>query len=217
MAEVQTTAMVGHPEPIEHAEPTALLLNPGGWVALAMIVVFALLIWQKVPSAIGKALDKKIDAIRGQLAEAESLRKEAEALKAEYTAKAAEAEKEAAAMVERAKHEAEAIRMEAEALKAEYAAKAADAEKEAAAMVERARQEADALIEKARKDADALVERRGRMAEEKIAAEERAAIQQLRSVASDVATRAAARLIAERVDAKADSSLVDKAIKELGR
>ena len=181
MAEVQTTAMVGHPEPIEHAEPTALLLNPGGWVALAMIVVFALLIWQKVPSAIGKALDKKIDAIRGQLAEAESLRKEAEALKAEYTAKAAEAEKEAAAMVERAKHEAEG------------------------------------LIEKARKDADALVERRGRMAEEKIAAEERAAIQQLRSVAADVATRAAARLIAERVDAKADSSLVDKAIKELGR
>ena len=180
MAEVQTTAMVGHAPAAEH-EATALFLNPGGWVALAMIVVFALLIWQKVPSAIGKALDKKIDAIRGQLAEAESLRKEAEALKAEY------------------------------------AAKSATAEKEAAAMVERARQEADALIEKARKDADALVERRSRMAEEKIAAEERAAIQQLRSAAADAATQAAARLIPERVDSKADSSLVDKAIKELGR
>ena len=95
MAEVQTTAMVGHAPAAEH-EATALFLNPGGWVALAMIVVFALLIWQKVPSAIGKALDKKIDAIRGQLAEAESLRKEAEALKAEYAAKAATAEKEAA-------------------------------------------------------------------------------------------------------------------------
>lgn len=181
MADIQTTEMVGHAPAAEHAEPTALLLNPGGWVALAMLVVFALLIWQKVPSAIGKALDKKIDAIRGQLAEAEALRKEAEALKAEYAAKSATAEKEAAAMVERAKNEAEA------------------------------------LIEKARKDADALVERRSRMAEEKIAAEERAAIQQLRSAAADAATRAAARLIAERVDSKADSSLVDKAIKELGR
>jgi F-type H+-transporting ATPase subunit b len=181
MAEVHASTTVPQPAPAEHAEPSFWGLNPGGWVALAMLVVFALLIWQRVPRAIGKALDKKIDAIRGQLAEAENLRKEAEALKAEYEAKAKAAEKEAAAMVERARHEA------------------------------------DALIEKARKDADALVERRGRMAEEKIAAEERAAVQQLRATAADAATSAAARLIAERLDADKDSALVDKAIKELGR
>lgn len=150
-------------------------------ISIAMIVVIIILIWQKVPAAIGKALDSKINAIREQLAEAETLRKEAEALKAEYEKKAAKAEKEAAAMVKRA------------------------------------RQEADALIEKARKDADALVERRGRMAEEKIAAEERAAVQQLRSAAADVATRAAARLIAERVDAKTDSALIENAIRDLGK
>lgn len=181
MANPHTTAMVGQPEAPEHAEPTAFFLNPGGWVALAILIVFVLLIWKKVPAAVGKALDKKIDAIREQLAEAEALRKEAEALKVEYAAKAAAAEKEAAAMVERARHEAEA------------------------------------MLEKARKDADALVDRRTRMAEDKIASEERAAVQQLRAAAADAATRAAAQLIAERVDGQADSALVDNAIKELGR
>ena len=165
----------------EHALPALLGLTPPMWIALAMIVVLAILVWKRVPAAIGKALDKKIGAIRDQLAEAEALRKEAEDLKAEYARKAGEAEKEAAAMVERARHEA------------------------------------DALIEKARKDADALVERRGRMAEEKIAAEERAAIQQLRAAAAEAATRAAARLIAERVDAERDAALVDQAIKQLGK
>ena len=181
MANQATTETVGHAPSGEQAEPTAFSLNPGGWVALAVIAVFLILIWQKVPGAVAKALDKKIAGIREQLSEAETLRKEAEALKAEYAAKAAAAESEAAAMVERARHEA------------------------------------DMLLEKARKDADALVERRGRMAEEKIAAEERAAVQKLRASAADAATRAAARLIAEQVDAKADSALVDKAISELGK
>ena len=91
------------------AEPTYLGLNPGGWVALAMIVVIAIMIWKKVPAAIGKALDSKIALIRDQLAEAESLRKEAEALKAEYEKKAKSVDKDRAALLERAKHEAEEI------------------------------------------------------------------------------------------------------------
>src|SRR5919197_450766 len=88
-------------------EPTFLGLYPGGWVALAMLTVFAILIWKKVPGAIGKALDDKIKLIRDQLAEAESLRKEAEALKAEYEAKSASADKDRDALLERAKHEAD--------------------------------------------------------------------------------------------------------------
>lgn len=165
----------------EHMLPTLLGLTPPMWIALAMIVVFAILIMQKVPQAIAKALDKKIDGIREQLAEAEALRNEAEALKAEY------------------------------------AAKAAAAESEAAAMVERARAEADALIEKARKDADSMVERRTRLAEEKIAAEERAAVQQLRSAAAESAALAAARLISDRIDPKTDKALIDSAIAGLGK
>ena len=78
-------------------------------VALAMVVVIALLLWKKVPSAIGRSLDEKIALIAAQLAEAEQLRKDAEALKAEYEAKAKAAEADAAAIVERAHHDAEGI------------------------------------------------------------------------------------------------------------
>ena len=160
-------------------EPTFLGLNPGGWVALAMIVVIAIMIWKKVPAAIGKALDSKIALIRDQLAEAETLRKEAEALKAEYEAKSASADKDREALLERARHEAEEI------------------------------------VAKAKTDAEALIGRRTRMAEDKIAAEERSAVEQLRAAAADAATKAAARLIAERHDASTDSKLVDQAITEI--
>src|SRR6185503_3423890 len=91
------------------AEPTAFGLNPGAWVAIAVLIVFALLAWKKVHHAVGKALDDKIALIRDQLAEAEALRKEAEALKAEYEKKSRSAEKDRKALLERAKHEAEEI------------------------------------------------------------------------------------------------------------
>ena len=92
-----------------HAEPTAFGLDASGWVALAMVAVFVLLIWKKVPAAIGRSLDKKIDAIRQQLDEAAQLRAAAEALRSEYEAKSAQADAEAATMIERARHEAEGI------------------------------------------------------------------------------------------------------------
>lgn len=108
MSELQTTETVGH-APADEGEPTFLGFDAGGWVAWAMIVVFAILLWKKVPAAISRALDSKIELIRGQLAEAEELRKEAEALKAEYEAKAKSVDKDRAALLERAKHEAEEI------------------------------------------------------------------------------------------------------------
>ncbi len=54
------------------------------------------------------------------------------------------------------------------------------------------------------------------MAEEKIAAEERSAIAQLRASATNAAILAAANLIAEHNDAANDARLVDSAIAELG-
>ena len=97
-----------------HAEPTALGFDASGWVAWAMIAIFALMIWKRVPAAIGKALDRKIAGIRQQLDEAGQLRAEAEALRAEYEAKAAQADAEAATMIERARTEAEGIVRQAE-------------------------------------------------------------------------------------------------------
>ena len=165
----------------EHAEPAAFgLITAPMFIALAMIFVIALIVWKKVPAAIGKALDSKIDVIRNQLAEAESLRKDAEELKAEYEAKSKAADKEAATIVERARHEAETI------------------------------------VAQAKDNAEALVERRQRMAEDKIAAEERHAVEQLRATAAEAAREAAARLIRERVDEKADEALVGDAIRGIG-
>ena len=100
---------VEHAPDAAHAEPTAFGLTAPMFIGLAMLVVIALMIWKKVPGAIGKALDAKIAVIRDQLAEAEALRKEAEALKAEYQAKAESAEAEAAAVVERAHREAQEV------------------------------------------------------------------------------------------------------------
>ena len=84
-------------------------------------------------------------------------------------------------------------------------------------MIERAHGEAGNIVAKAKTDAEALIERRGRMAEDKIAAEEQAAVKQLRAVAADAASRAAARLIAERHDPKTDEQLVDRTIAELAK
>src|SRR5918998_1010757 len=104
-----------HAPDAAHAEPTALGLDATQWVSLAMLVVFAIMIWKKVPAAIGRALDKKIAVIREQLDEARQLRAEAEALKAEYQAKAAAADAERETMLERARQEAAGIVEQAKA------------------------------------------------------------------------------------------------------
>jgi F-type H+-transporting ATPase subunit b len=167
--------------PTHEVEATAFGLTAPAFIALAMIVVVAILIWKKVPGAIAGALDAKIETMKGQLAEAENLRKEAEALRDEYEAKAK------------------------------------SVEGERTALLARARKEAEEIVAKAESDAKALVERRGRMAEDKIASEQRAAVEQIRATASDAAARAAARLIAERHDADSDARLVSQAIGEIGR
>lgn len=146
------------------------------WVALAMVAVIALMVWKKAPSAIGKSLDDKIALIRAQLAEAEAVRKEAEALRAEYE--------------KRVK----------------------DAAKESKAILDRAEAEAQGIVAKAEEDSKALVARRQAMAEAKIAAEERAAIDELRATAAKAATAAATKLIADKHDARADKALIDQAI-----
>ncbi len=103
-----------HGGPAEHGLDPAIggaggYLNATTIVSVAMAVFLAVLIWKKVPALIGKALDGKIDAIKSQLDEAAKLRAEAEALKAEYQAKLANAEKDAEALRERAEEEAKLL------------------------------------------------------------------------------------------------------------
>jgi len=160
-------------------EPEIFGLGAAWFVSAAMVAVFAILIWKRVPTMIGKGLDKKIASIRDQLQEAAQLRAEAEALKAEYEAKAAAADAEAATMIERARHEAEAI------------------------------------VAQATTDTAALIERRTRIAEDKIAAAERAAVDEVRARAASAAAAAATEIISEDLDASTDKKMVDQAISSL--
>ncbi|MFW2829341.1 F0F1 ATP synthase subunit B [Sphingomonas sp. ID0503] len=169
------TTTEAHGEGAEHVNPTALGFDATWYVALAMVAVIVIMLIQKVPAAIGRALDKKIAGIRANLDESQRLREEAEALKAEYEAKAAAAEKEAAdirahaeteaaALVAQAKVDAEALverrtRMAEDkigaaerAAVAEVRAKAADAAAKAAAAVISQHHDANAdraLVDKA--------------------------------------------------------------------
>lgn len=117
------------------------------------------------------------------------------------------------ARLEEAKH----LRAEAEALRDEYAKKIASVEQQAAEMIAHADEEAKALVAKAEADAAELVKRRTKMAEDKIAAAERAAVNAVRARAADAAAKAAAAIIAEKHDAAADKALVDKTIAGLNR
>jgi F-type H+-transporting ATPase subunit b len=110
----------------DHAAPGAFgieALGPGFFVALAMLVVFAIMLRAKVPALIAGMLDAKIGEIRKQLDEARQLRAEAAALRDDYVKKAAEAEQDIAAM-------------------------RASAERHAAEIVEKAKTDAAALIER---------------------------------------------------------------------
>ena len=98
-----------------HAAPAALGLEPGGWVALSMLVLILFAIFgAKVHKMLAGGLDSGIAEIRKQLDEAKALRAEAEALRQEYADKIAGAEKDAAAMIDNARREAEAIVARAE-------------------------------------------------------------------------------------------------------
>ncbi|HSJ77522.1 MAG TPA: hypothetical protein VK913_02200 [Erythrobacter sp.] len=98
-----------------YVEPSILGMDSYQWVALAMAVLFGVFVWKKVPGLITGGLDAKIAEIRNQLEEAKTLRAEAEALRNEYAAKIAGAEKDAEAMLETAREEAHAVLARAEA------------------------------------------------------------------------------------------------------
>jgi len=91
-----------------HAK-AALWLTPGFWVGLSMLVLIGIMLWARVPAMIGAALDKKIEGIKTMLDEAAQLRKEAEALKAEYEKKVKSADAHAAELKAAAEEEAKAI------------------------------------------------------------------------------------------------------------
>lgn len=98
-----------------HAQPMAFgFMTVSMFVALSMATLIAIAIYFKVPSMLTSGLDAGIAEIKKQLEEAKTLRAEAEALRKEYADKIGNAEKDAAAMLDHARHEAEAIVAKAE-------------------------------------------------------------------------------------------------------
>jgi len=83
------------------------------WATISLFVFLGVVIYLKVPGMIGKALDGRIKAIEGELAEAERLRQEAKFLLEEYEAKRQAATTEAEGIVAAAREEA--FRLTAEA------------------------------------------------------------------------------------------------------
>jgi F-type H+-transporting ATPase subunit b len=113
--------------------------------------------------------------------------------------------------------EAQRLREEAQKALAEYKRKQRDAAKEAEDLLANARHEADLLRRQAATDLEQTLARREKAALEKIAQAETQAVLDVRAKAVDIAIAATAKLLSENVDPTRDQSMVDQAIKDLGR
>ena len=120
-----------------------------------------------------------------------------------------------AAKVRAELEEAARLRQEAEAMLREAEARRSEALREAQAMIDGARNEAGRVAAAAAAEAEAAARRREQMALDRIAAAEKAAVDDVRLTAVEVATVAARQVIAEGLSADADARLIDQAITRL--
>ena len=98
-----------------HPDPSVFGLDATVWVSIAMAAFILVLLFKRVPAAIGGMLDRQIAGIRQRLDEAKAIRAEAETLRAEYARRLASVEADAKAMVTQAEEEARQIVAKAEA------------------------------------------------------------------------------------------------------
>jgi len=120
-----------------------------------------------------------------------------------------------AAAVKAELEEASRLRREAESMLRDAEKQRVDALADAKALVEGARAEAERLTAATAAEAEASARRREQMAVDRIAAAEKAAVDDVRLTAVDIATAAARQVLAEGLDADADSRLIDQAITQL--
>jgi F-type H+-transporting ATPase subunit b len=111
--------------------------------------------------------------------------------------------------------EAARLRQEAEAMLRDAEKRRAEALAEAKALIEGAQAEAARVAAAATDEAEAAARRREQMAVDRIAAAEKAAVDEVRTTAADIATVAARQVIAEDLSPDADARLIDQAISQL--
>ncbi len=111
--------------------------------------------------------------------------------------------------------EAARLRREAENMLREARLQRDQAAEESQRLIAGAQSEAQRLAAAAAQEAEVSARRREQMALDRIAAAEKAAVDQVRLTAADVATTAARQVIAEGLSPEADSTLIDTAIRQL--
>lgn len=112
--------------------------------------------------------------------------------------------------------EAQRLREEAETMLAEAQRARTEAMAEAGEVLARSQVEAARLTEAALAEAEASAKRRERLAVERIAAAEKAAVTEIRHLAADIATTAAEHVLAQGLGGTGDV-LLDQAIADLPR
>jgi F-type H+-transporting ATPase subunit b len=111
--------------------------------------------------------------------------------------------------------EAARLRQEAEAMLRAAEASRAEALRDAQALIDGAKTEAGRVAAAAAAEAEASARRREQMALDRIAAAEKAAVEEVRQTAVEVATEASRQVIREGLSADADAQLIDQAITRL--
>jgi len=97
--------------------------EPETWVAIAFILLMGLFAWFGIHRTVLKALDNRSARIKAELDDARRLKDEAAKVLAEYKARRASAEKEAADIITSAKAEAERIAGEAKTRMEDFVAR----------------------------------------------------------------------------------------------
>lgn len=113
--------------------------------------------------------------------------------------------------------EAQRLRNEAETMLAGAQRARTEALNEAEKVLARGRAEATRLAQAAATEAEASAKRRERLALDRIAAAEKAAVTEVRQTAADIATTAAGRVIAEGLGEDVEATILDRAIADLPR
>ena len=100
-----------------------MFAEPEFWVAVAFVILMGLFAYMGVHRTILTTLDHRSERIRSELEDAQRLKQDAAKLLAEYKARRATAEREAADIVASAKTEAERIAAEAKAKMEDFVAR----------------------------------------------------------------------------------------------
>lgn len=111
--------------------------------------------------------------------------------------------------------EASRLRREAEQMLHAAQKQRDEALEQSKRLIESAKAEAEHLREAAAREAEASAQRREQMAKDRISAAEKAAVDEVRLTAADIATKAAQAVIGQNLSPDADARLIDAAIAQL--